>query len=171
MLKMSSRKQRQLLQLSIATLFLIHFLFLFSPTLASNLFNGFRIETEPKVRVRYDLKLTSIDGRILSTPLLFSEHWRNLGVEEYGVTQVLIDDLARALNKNNLEKAQEIYAELEENHFEKLGSFSFEVQHFNLVRVPIETGGVVTETNLLNSWSSDQLQITSQSQPNHLNPY
>ena len=102
---MSSRKQRQLLQLSVATLFLFQFLFIFSPTTASNFLSSIRLESEPTIRVQYDIKITSVDGRLLSTPILFSDQWQSLDIQEYGQTQLLIDNLGRALNKNDIEKA------------------------------------------------------------------
>lgn len=154
---MSSRKQRQLLQLSIATLLIFQFLFLFSSSASSTILNSIRFEPEPSIRVRYDLKIMSVDGRDLSTPLFLSDHWQHLGVEDYSAAQFLVDDLARAMNRNNFEKAEAIYAELAEDHLAQLDSYVFEVQRLNLERVPIQTGGVMVEAHVLDSWSSEQL--------------
>ena len=154
---MSSRKQRQLLQLSIGTLLIFQFLFLFSPSASTNILSSIWFEPEPALRVHYDLKIMSVDGEQLSRPLHLSVHWENLGVEDYSAAQFLVDDLARALNRDNLDQAQSIYVELAENHLVKLDSYEFEIQKINSDLVPIQTGGVAREVEVIDTWSSNQL--------------
>ena len=154
---MSSRKKRQLLQLSIATLLIFQFLFMFSPSASSSILSSIRFEPEPAVRVKYDLKIISVDGRKLSKPLSLSDHWKNLGVEDYSAAQFLVDDLARALSRDNFEKVHAIYEELAEDHLVKLDSYEFEIQRISLERVQIQTGGVSVQSNVVDSWSSEQL--------------
>ncbi|MFK7804697.1 MAG: hypothetical protein AB8G95_23880 [Anaerolineae bacterium] len=158
---MSSRNQRQLLQLSIATLFLFQVFYFFSPATASNFLNRFSFKSQSSASMRYELKVTSIDGNPLQNPILISDHWSTFGVDEQGSAQLLIDELARALSQNNLDKAQSVYTKLAEEHVLELDSYSFQVQQINLVKVPLKTGGFDSRRMLLNSWSSDEIRPTN----------
>lgn len=155
---MSSRNQRQLLQLSIATLLLFQVFVFFSPAKSRNFLSYLSFAQKPATQMRYELKIISINGSTLKSPLLLSDHWATFGVDEKGSAQLLIDELARALGQNDLDKAQSAYAKLEEEHIVKLDSFYFEVEQINITRVPRKSGGFDRQLLVLNSWSSDQLR-------------
>ena len=155
---MSSRNKKNLLQLSVATLFLFQFFLMFSPSVASGFLNSIRFESSPNARVRYELKITAVDNQPLSQPLLVSQVWNDLGIEEYGKAQILIDDLARALSQNNFEKAREIHAELATDHFQDFDDFEFEVQRIKVIRAPIKTNAYHMNRQVEDYWSSDLLK-------------
>lgn len=154
---MSSRNQKNFLQLSIATLFLFQFFLMFSPSAASGLLSNIRFESEAKTRIRYEVKITAVNDRVLDNPIWVSQSWNALGIQDYGAAQLLIDELARALDRNDLEKARTIYSELAENHFYDLESFTFEIQQVKITRKPVKSSANNLDKNILAFWSSDLL--------------
>ena len=154
---MSSRNQKNFLQLSIATLFLFQFFLMFTPTMASTFLSNIRFENNTAPLIRYELKINAIDNKNLPEPILLSQSWFGLGIEDYGETQLLIDDLARALNQKNMVKAQSIYSELTENHIQNLESYQFEIQQIRIIKAPPKTVGASGNGNIINQWSSDEL--------------
>ncbi|MEM8862659.1 MAG: hypothetical protein AAGD96_30485 [Chloroflexota bacterium] len=156
---MSSRNQRQFLQLSIATLILIQF-FYFLPILSNSMRSNMKVGSAASVSVRYELAITAVNDKPLSTPMKLSEDWRALGIEEYHQLQLLVDNLARALSDEDLTEAQAIYAEIEKEHIADLEKFSFEIQHIQTKRSASRASGSL-KSNIINLWSSDLLESSS----------
>ena len=154
---MSSRNQKNLLQLSIATLFLFQFFLMFSPSTATGFLTNVRFEGESKTRIRYDMKITTVDGRPLQDPIFVSQTWNNLGIEEYAKAQILIDDLGRALQQENFEKARGIYLQLTEEHLDKYEEIEFEVQKIRVVKAPVKSNAYNLNRFVDDSWSSEFL--------------
>lgn len=161
---MSSRNQRNFLQLSIATIFLFQFFLFFSPSTATSLLNSIRLNPDASPAVRYELKITAVHNEPLAKPIFISKDWNNLGIKEYGAAQLLIDELARALSSNDLDTAKEIYVELSTDHIDNLDVSNFEIQRIQSARVPVRTNAHHLENEVLEFWTSDLLE-TKRDQP------
>ena len=156
---MSSRNKKNLLQLSVATLFLFQFFVMFSPNVASGFLNSIRFETVPHTKIRYELKITAVKGRVLGEPIFISQSWNDLGIEEYGEAQILIDDLARSLSQGKIEKAQAIYVDLEKHHIHNIENFDFELQRVRVTKAPIKSNAYNSNNSVEEVWSSTLLEL------------
>ncbi len=136
---------------------------MFTPSAASGLLGNIRFEPEAKTRIRYEIKITAVNDRVLDNPIWVSQSWNALGIQDYGAAQLLIDELARALDRNDLDKAQAIYSELADQHFYDLESFTFEIQQVKITRNPVKTSAHHLNKNVLAFWSSDLLTAQQQS--------
>lgn len=147
------------MQLSIATLILLQFLYIF-PLLSNGALNNIKFGSSPSTWVHYELAITAVNDKALNAPLVVSQDWRMLGVQEYDQLQLLIDNMARALSANDLDKAQEIYTEIENSHLNDLDNFSFEIQHIQVQRAARSHNDSV-DSHIINLWTSDQLKDES----------
>lgn len=154
---MSSRNKKHFLQLSIATLFLFQFFLMFSPSAASGLLNNVRFAADAKSKIRYEFVITSVDNKVLPDPILVSTSWNDLGIEDYASAQLLIDDLARALDRGDMAKAHAIYNTLADDHFDNLDGLQFEIQQLQITRAPVKLSSANLQKKVLANWSSDLL--------------
>ena len=138
---------------------LLQFLY-FLPLLSNGVLNNLKMGSTPSTMVHYELAITAVNDKPLSAPLVLSEDWRTLGVKEYDQLQLLVDNLARALNANDMTKAQEIYAEIESKHLRNIDKFSFEIQHIQIQRNTRSRAGSLGP-NIINFWTSDELKQQS----------
>ena len=132
---------------------------MFSPSVASGFLNNIRFETTPTTKVRYELKITAIQGKQLSDPIFVSQSWNDLGIEEYGEAQILIDDLARSLGQGKIEKAQAIYNDLAKYHIYNIENFDFELQRVRVTKTPIKSSTYSNNTSVEEIWSSELLDL------------
>ena len=130
---------------------------MFSPSTASGLLSNFRFASDAKSKIRYEFVITSVDKQTLPYPIMVSTAWNDLGIEDYASAQLLIDDLARALDRGDMTKAQAIYDTLAADHIEDLDSLQFEIQQVKITRAPVKAHTVNLQKQVLANWSSDLL--------------